>query len=65
MSDEQEKSSDVEAAQMTAKEIIMRVRKLRWAGMDDEAERLLKDLEQPLAPNATAESVLPTRVETD
>ncbi|MDE2284308.1 MAG: hypothetical protein KGK33_06810, partial [Hyphomicrobiales bacterium] len=40
------------------------LRKLRWAGMDDEAERLLKEL-KPLPTEEKAESVLPTRVETD
>jgi hypothetical protein len=49
----------------SSKEIIARVRKLRWAGMDDEAERLLKELEQQLATDLAGESVLPTRLETD
>jgi hypothetical protein len=50
---------------ISSKEIIARVRKLRWAGMDDEAERLLKELEQQLARDLAGESVLPTRLETD
>jgi len=64
MSDVQQKLSAVEAEKETSKEIITRIRKLRWAGMDDQAERLLKELKLRPA-NAEAESVLPTRVETD
>jgi hypothetical protein len=64
MSDLQEKSSTVEAEQKTSKEIIIRIRKLRWAGMDDEAERLLKEL-KARPPDVEMEGVLPTRVETD
>ena len=64
MSGLQEKSSTVEAEQKTSKEIITRIRKLRWAGMDDEAERLLKEL-KPRPPDVAMEGVLPTRVETD
>ena len=64
MSDLQQKSSTVEAEQKASKEIITRIRKLRWAGMDDEAERLLKEL-KALPPDVEMEGVLPTRVETD
>jgi hypothetical protein len=64
MSDLQEKSSTVEAEQKASKEIITRIRKLRWAGMDDEAERLLKEL-KARPPDVEMEGVLPTRVETD
>jgi hypothetical protein len=65
MSYEQQKSSVAETKPRTSKEIITRVRKLRWAGMDDEAERLLEELDPQSADDATAEGVLPTRVETD
>ena len=61
---EQQKSSTVEAEQETSKETIRRIRKLRWAGMDDEAERLLKEL-KPWPADEEAEGVVPTRVETD
>ena len=64
MSDVQQKLSAVEAEQETSKEIITRIRKLRWAGMDDQAEQLLKEL-KPRPANVETESVLPTRVETD
>ena len=42
-----------------------RVRKLRWAGMDEEAERLLEELEPRSAEDTITEGVLPTRLETD
>ena len=64
MSYEQQKSSAVEAEQETSKETIRRIRKLRWAGMDDEAERLLKEL-TPRPAHLEVEGVLPTRIETD
>jgi len=64
MAYEQQNSSVVETTPKTSKEIIARVRKLRWAGMDAEAERLLKELETRSAEDE-AEGVLPTRVETD
>jgi len=64
MSYKQQKSSAVETTPKTSKEIITLVRKLRWAGMDEEAERLLKELEPRSAEDA-AEGVLPTRLETD
>ncbi|MBV1696881.1 MAG: hypothetical protein KGQ47_00895 [Hyphomicrobiales bacterium] len=64
MSDAKQKSLAVKTERETSKEIISRIRKLRWAGMDDEAERLLKEL-KPLPTEEKAESVLPTRVETD
>ena len=64
MSYQQQKSSSVQAERENSKEIIRRIRKLRWAGMDDEAERLLKEL-KPRPDDMEAEGVLPTRVETD
>ena len=64
MSAVQQKSLALEAERETSKEIIARIRKLRWAGMDDEAERLVKKL-KPQPADVKAESVLPTRVETD
>ena len=65
MSNEPQKSSDMDGKQRTSKEIITRVRKLRWAGMDEEAEQLLKELEPQPAASAAAQSVVPTRLETD
>jgi len=65
MSHEQQKSLNVEATSRTSEEIVTRVRKLRWAGMDEEAERLLQDLERQPARRVITESVLPTRLETD
>jgi hypothetical protein len=65
MSNEPQKSSDMDSMQRTSKEIITRVRKLRWAGMDEEAEQLLKELEPQPAASAAAQSVVPTRLETD
>ena len=64
MSYEQQKSA-AEPKPRTSKEINTRVRKLRWAGMDEEAERLLEQLEPRPAEDAIAEGVLPTRLETD
>lgn len=62
MSHERQKSSAIEADR--SKETIRRIRKLRWAGMDDEAERLLQEL-KPWPPDVEVEAVLPTRLETD
>ena len=64
MSYAKQKSSTVETTPKTSKEIITLVRKLRWAVMDEEAERLLKELE-PRSAEDPAEGVLPTRLETD
>ena len=55
----------MDSMQRTSKEIITRVRKLRWAGMDEEAEELLKELEPQPGSSAPAQSVIPTRLETD
>ena len=57
-----QEQEELPAERKTFKEIVMRVRKLRWAGMDEEAEWLVKELEQR---PAGTESVLPTRLETD
>ena len=65
MANERQKFSNIDTKQRTSKEIITRVRKLRWAGMDEEAEQLLKELEPQPAASAAAQSVLPTRLETD
>ena len=45
------------------KELLKLVHKLRWAGMDEEAERLLKKLKQGQTP--PHDSVVPTPTETD
>jgi hypothetical protein len=42
-------------------EIVMLIRKLRWAGLEEKAEQLEKELEQ----RAVIESVVPTQNETD
>jgi len=47
----------------SSNELIKLVRKLRWVGMEEEADRLLKKLKRGHA--ATAESVLATPRETD
>jgi hypothetical protein len=60
-----EQTSDTSAAQSASNEAIKLIRKLRWAGMDEEAERLLKELKMRRGAGVAAESVLPTRLETD
>jgi hypothetical protein len=57
------KTPDLPAADSTSSELIKLVHKLRWAGMEEEAERLLKKWKQRQAP--TEESVVATPTETD
>jgi hypothetical protein len=57
------KTPDRPAAESTSSELLKLVQKLRWAGMDEEAERLLKKLKQGQTPPHG--SVVPTRTETD
>ncbi len=45
------------------KELLKLVHKLRWAGMDDEAERLLKTLQQAQTP--AEDKVVAVPAETD
>ena len=64
MSDDRQKTLTTEGEQEISKETIRRIRKLRWAGMDNEVERLLKEL-KPRPADVEMEAVLPTRLETD
>jgi hypothetical protein len=57
------KTPDRPAAERTSKELLRLVHKLRWAGMEEEAERLLKKLKHGETP--TGESVVSTPTETD
>jgi len=57
------KTPDRPAAERTSKELLRLVHKLRWAGMEEEAERLLKTLEHGETP--TGESTVATPTETD
>jgi hypothetical protein len=61
---EQQKASDALAAeQRTSNELVNLVRKLRWIGMDEEAQRLQKELTRRHA--AATHSVLGPPGETD
>jgi hypothetical protein len=64
MSDERQNTLTTKGEPEFSKDTIKRIRKLRWAGMDDEVERLLRDL-KPRPADVEAEAVLPTRLETD
>jgi hypothetical protein len=57
------KTTDPGAAASPIGELIRLVHKLRWAGMEEEAERLLKKLKHGHAP--AEESVIATPIETD
>ena len=57
------KTPDRPAAERTSKELLRLVHKLRWAGLEEEAERLLKKLKHGETP--TGESVVSTPTETD
>jgi len=50
-------------AERTSKELLKLVHKLRWAGMEEEAERLLQKLKHAETP--TGESTVATPTETD
>jgi hypothetical protein len=45
----------------TAGEIVMLIRKLRWAGLEDKAEQLEKELEQ----SAVTDGIVPIQNDTD
>jgi hypothetical protein len=57
------KTPDLPATETTSSELIKLVHKLRWAGMEEEAERLLKKWEHRQL--AADESVVATPTETD
>jgi hypothetical protein len=59
----EDKTPDQPAAESTARELIRLAHKLRWAGMEEEAERLLKKLKQRRS--STEDSVVTTPTETD
>jgi len=55
--------SDTSARQRASNELVKLIRKLRWMGMEEEAEGLQNELEQRHA--TAADSVLATTPETD
>ena len=57
------KTSERPAAESTSSDLLKLVHKLRWAGMEEEAERLLKKLKH--GQTQAEESVVPTPTETD
>jgi len=58
---EQQKPLDTSAS--ASNELVKLIRKLRWIGMEEEAERMMKELTQRRA--TAADSVLATPGETD
>jgi hypothetical protein len=58
----QQKPSDVSAEQRTSNELVKLIRKLRWMGMEEEAERVETELACDVR---RADSVLATSHETD
>ena len=48
-------------APTASSEIVMLIRKLRWVGLEEKAERLEKELEQ----RAVTDRVVPIQVDTD
>jgi hypothetical protein len=57
------KAPDRPVAEKTTKDLLKLVHKLRWAGMEDEAERLLKTLQH--AETLAQDKVVATPTETD
>ena len=55
--------SDTSAGQRASNELVKLIRKLRWLGMEEEAQGLQKELERRRA--TAADSVLATVAETD
>jgi len=55
--------SDTSAGQIASNELIKLIRKLRWLGMEEEAQGLQKELERRRA--TAADSVLAKAAETD
>jgi hypothetical protein len=60
---EHKKPDEPATASKSKKELLKLVHKLRWAGMDDEAERLLKTLQHAQMP--ADDKVVATPAETD
>ena len=54
---------DTSAKQRASNELVKLIRKLRWIGMEEEAQGLQKELERRRA--ASTDSVLATAAETD
>jgi hypothetical protein len=52
---------DARAKQHASRELVRRIRKLRWMGLTEEAERLQKELEE----SGTCDCVLATPRDTD
>jgi hypothetical protein len=59
----EQKTPDGSAAESTSSELIKLIHKLRWAGMEEEAEQLLKKLKR--GHFAAEESVVAAPNETD
>jgi hypothetical protein len=59
----EQKPPDRPAAENTSRELIRLIHKLRWVGMEEEAERLLKKLKREHS--AAADSTLVAPSETD
>jgi hypothetical protein len=59
----EQQSPDTSVAHQASNDLVKLIRKLRWMGMDDQAEGLQKELEQRRA--ATADCVLASSGETD
>ena len=60
---EQQKARNASADQRTSNELVRLIRKLRWIGMENEAEPLMKELERRGAMDAI--SVIAPSRETD
>ena len=60
---ERQTSNEQAPKSRSKKELLKLVHKLRWAGMDEEAERLLKTLQQAQTP--AEDRVVATPAETD
>jgi hypothetical protein len=58
----QQSAADATAAQSGSNDLVKLIRKLRWIGMDDEAERLQSELTRR---HAAADSVVALSGETD
>jgi hypothetical protein len=63
MATTREQPPDMSVAHQTSNDLVKLIRKLRWIGMDDQAEGLQKELEQRRA--TTADCVIATSGETD
>ena len=61
--EQQQQTAETPAAESPSSELIRLIHKLRWAGMDEEVERLLKKLEREHA--AAAENMHVAPSETD